>query len=836
MLGFSPTAMANDPAPPTDVSARAGNADAVIRWVAPIETAGLLVTSYTATASPGGQTCTVTDGPPASTTCRIQGLSNSTAYTFTVTATTAAGTSLPSAPSAAVTPLDGEEGINLVGTYGSIRWNDEYTGYLFDGVPAIFPSGIFASGLYEPAFRDVIFNAIDVNADKSSQENCTSSWSWAQILCDPKPTGGNTLPGRNSLTHVFKKNPNAGITFSNSSSANSGFVIVDLGEVRSFTTLRIFQMFSDGKTTDVRMAASSEIGDTWPSYQDGSWTDIVAKSPVGAGLTSGSYVSCPSVYDFGATQARYLKFEIWNAGQFGSPNWIEVSAAKLFFENEVTDTEAGCIPEPPKDPVATAGNASATLSWTPPIADVTSYAIQQSTNSGSTWTTSSTSPSTISGGVSSVEILGLSNGTSYVFRVLASNAAGASPYSSPSNAVTPLDSLPNPPAEVSAMAGNASATVSWTPATTGAVATEYVVSGLPAGTCTASAPATSCVISGLTNGLPYTFSVVALNADGSSGPSAASAPVTPQADPTALVVQTQPPSMVENDQVFPVSPVVQLVDGVGAAINQSGVEISVALSSGGGELLGTLTQTSDANGQATFDDLSIVGLVGERTLAFTATGLTPVTSATITITAGAASVVTSTVTATPISLEANGMASSTLTVQLKDASGNPLTTGGATVTFAALGENQGTIGAVTDNEDGSYTAAYTAGTLDGLVTITPSVGGTAFTNTASITLTINPDLLAALDTAVAAGVALIEASYTAESWANLMAALALPATTQAAVVSKTAAINNAIEALVAVPVIPVPINHPWFLLLLALLIFGLAGPCLWRRSHPSQTA
>jgi hypothetical protein len=67
------------------------------------------ITSYTITATPGGKTKTVVADSskqvPTSTT--FTGLSNGTSYTFTVTATTAAGTSSPSSPSNAAIPSEG---------------------------------------------------------------------------------------------------------------------------------------------------------------------------------------------------------------------------------------------------------------------------------------------------------------------------------------------------------------------------------------------------------------------------------------------------------------------------------------------------------------------------------------------------------------------------------------------------------------------------------------------------------------------------------------------------------------------------------------------------------
>lgn len=99
-----------------------------------------------------------------------------------------------------------------------------------------------------------------------------------------------------------------------------------------------------------------------------------------------------------------------------------------------------------------------------------------------------------------------------------------------------------------------------------------------------------------------------------------------------LLLVAQPVSVV-TALLFAPAPTVQLADGYGNAVKQSGVLVSVAVAGASTAILaGTLTVPTDATGKATFDDLSVTGVLGPINLVFTALPKLSVTSAPITVT------------------------------------------------------------------------------------------------------------------------------------------------------------------------------------------------------------
>ena len=131
-------------------------------------------------------------------------------------------------------------------------------------------------------------------------------------------------------------------------------------------------------------------------------------------------------------------------------------------------------------------------------------------------------------------IEGLTNGRTYGVTVVARNSQGLGPISSPVVQATP-SSPPGPPSQIGAVPRPQSEIVSWVaPADPGGTPiTGYLVTARPGGvTCVAPSGATSCVVTNLTDGVPYTFEVQARNAAGLGRGDESLDPVSPASPPS----------------------------------------------------------------------------------------------------------------------------------------------------------------------------------------------------------------------------------------------------------------------------------------------------------------
>ncbi len=190
------------------------------------------------------------------------------------------------------------------------------------------------------------------------------------------------------------------------------------------------------------------------------------------------------------------------------------------------------VPDAPTLPIATAGNAQVSLSWTAPVnnggSDVIDYVIEYKLSSSETWLVFG---EPISPDLSRI-VTGLTNGLSYNFRIKAVNDVGPGSASATASAM-PV-TVPDPPTAVSAIPGNAQATVSFIAPLFdgGSTINSYTVTSSP-GNISNTGNASPILVTGLTNGVQYTFTVIATNAVGPSIASDPSLPVTPVTIPNA---------------------------------------------------------------------------------------------------------------------------------------------------------------------------------------------------------------------------------------------------------------------------------------------------------------
>lgn len=188
--------------------------------------------------------------------------------------------------------------------------------------------------------------------------------------------------------------------------------------------------------------------------------------------------------------------------------------------------------------------------------------------------------------------------------------------------------------------------------------------------------------------------------------------------PPVLAIATQPASEATSGVALNLQPVVQLKTGDGANLATAGVAVSVAVQ-GGGSLGGTTPVATDGDGRATFTDLVITGDPGTRTLVFTASGFTSVTSSSITLVAAPPSAAQSSIVASPSTVVAGS--ASTITVTVRDAGGNLL--GGRTVTPQASGSgNDIAPASAVTGADGTAVFSFSSTTPEAK-TISASVDG-----------------------------------------------------------------------------------------------------------------
>ena len=319
----------------------------------------------------------------------------------------------------------------------------------------------------------------------------------------------------------------------------------------SNTGTHIGNLWSANGTLLARGTFSGETASGWQQLTFSTPVDITAGTtyvasyyaPKGHYSVSSAYYYLPSPVG-GNTMGTSPLHPI--SANSGGGNGVYSYASDTVFPTSTFNGENYAVdvvftPKLPPGPVgavtASSGPGSATVSFVAPTTGgpPTRYIVTPfiGSTAQSSVTVTGAPPAT------SVVVSGLDPSISYTFKVQAANGSGTGPLSAASNAITPTaPTAPGAPIGVIASAGNQQATLRWTaPSDGGRTITRYTVTPYLNGvaqatTAVTGSPApTTAVVSSLTNGSAYTFTVSATNSVATGPDSAASSAVTPQAAP-----------------------------------------------------------------------------------------------------------------------------------------------------------------------------------------------------------------------------------------------------------------------------------------------------------------
>jgi len=550
------------PASPT-VSA-VGLNSATVSWVAPANN-GSAITKYVLTPYLNGAAQTALNFDPAATTRTVNGLTAGGSYTFTLAAVNANGTSAASPASNAGVPYSaataptvttvkpGDSSATL--TWSAPSGNSPITGYLvtpYIGTTAQ-PSQSFAGTATTQTVTGLTpgtaytFTVAAKNTTGTNTLYRVNAGGTAVAATDGGPAWSDDSAASSTLHNTGSTTAAAAATVAFDSTIPTGTPTAlfnseryDTGTKGDGGEMSWFFPVTSGATAKVRLyfANQSSYTNTVGSRQfdvalQGT-TVLDHLDPVaaaGADLTA-------TMREFTVTSDGTINIDFTHEVNNPLINAIEIIQTGLPSTGPASAASASVTP-----------NASPTLNFpAPPAGPVgVAYSDQLAVTGGTSPFTWSVSAGTLPPGLT-LSASGLLSGTpttvgssTFTVRVVDANNQSAT-----QSVTLVISGKPAVPAAPTATPGITSATVAWVaPANNGSPLTKYVVTPYLGGTAQAAvtydAAATIRTITGLTAGGSYTFTVAAVNANGTSAASPASAAVVPYSAPSAPTVPAVTP-------------------------------------------------------------------------------------------------------------------------------------------------------------------------------------------------------------------------------------------------------------------------------------------------------
>lgn len=550
------------PDAPTGVTATAGDKSATVSFTPPANNGGAAITEYAVTANPGGKTATGTGSP-----ITVTGLANGVNYTFTVKATNSAGTSAASSASNSVKPMLKVELVdasipapkagktpynNFDDGDGWVRWADTiiWTPY----------NKPFKSSTAYTATMEIL---ADINSSDVFISEFTADTEWKINGETVTPDSWDahsaiftvTFPATKALDNISITTAPTTTSYTVGNSFNPAGMVVKAAYEDDATQYPV-----TGYTVTDGASLTSGQSTVTISYTEGgvtkTTTQAITVTTSSKNLTGISVTTVP-------TKTTYTAGENFDtAGMVVTAAYSDAESAPITGYTVTDGTDL------------TAGKATVTISYTENgVTKTTTQAITvNAAPAGLTFTDNASydiPASKVGTAITPIDVSsGVNGGTMpYTFTAVnlpngitisdagtisgtptTANAAETAVIKVTDNAgavktinigVGKITNLPDAPTNVVATAGNGLATVSFIPPTNdgGEAITNYTVTS--SGGQTATGTGSPIVVTGLTNGTAYTFTVKATNSVGDSTASAPSNSVTPTtADTYGIALDT----------------------------------------------------------------------------------------------------------------------------------------------------------------------------------------------------------------------------------------------------------------------------------------------------------